>query len=479
MQLSAADGFSSAAALRPVYLLWLALLLLSAAAGAADPPASAPGPPVGEVTFVQGVATAQRPGAPPRFLQKGEPLFEGEVINTGGTGYTVIGFQDGTKFTLRPNTSFAVERFQQGGTTKESASFRLLKGGMRAVTGLIAKREPSAMQVNTATATIGIRGTSFDARLCEAECAAEQARGAQRKPAAAPPDPVVARIALLTGSAQAIATGGQARALAEGSALFNGDTVRTEKASHAVLAFRDQSKVTVIAESEFKLEDVRFTGPSSDSGNFTVRIVRGGVRALTGLLGKSNPKAVNFGIATAVIGLRGSGLDASLAPLCPPAGECAPAILLTTWQDETELRIGDRVLPVVEGQTGSFTPSSDTLTLVPKPPPFIDPIAPRPDGVPVNFNALFATVTLDAPGPGLHVGMRGEGETVLTGAGGSINLAGDEAGYLGAGQDLPVRVTPNWATIMNGNLPAPEAFDARSTRVLELLNPGDVICEIR
>lgn len=468
----------SPAAFRSVYLVWLALLFLSAAAGAADSPAPSPGQ-VGEVTFVQGVATAQRPGAPPRFLQKGEPLFEGEVISTGATGYAVIGFQDGTKFTLRPNTSFAIERFQQGGAAKESASFRLLKGGMRAITGLIAKREPGAMQVNTATATIGIRGTSFDARLCEAECAAEQSRGAARKPVAVTTDPVVARVVLVTGSVQAVGSGGQARALSEGSALFNGDTVRTEKASHAVLGFRDQSKVTVISDSEFKLEDVRFTGPRSEGGNFTVRIVRGGVRALTGLLGKSTPKAVNFGITTAVIGLRGSGLDAYIAPLCPPGGACAPTAFLSTWQDGTELRIGDRIQPVNEGETGVYTPSTDTLAQLPQTPPFIDPAAPRPDGINVNFDALFATVQLDSPGPGLHVGMRGDGETVLSGAGGSVNLAGDEGGYLAAGQDVPVRTTPNWATIMNGNLPAPEAFDARATRVLELLNPGDVICEIR
>jgi len=461
--------------------VWMALALallasffLAATALAAQPAAEA----IGEVTFVQGVATAQAPGATPRFLQKGEPLYEGEVISTGGQGYALIAFKDGTKFTLRPNTSFAVERYRQTAGS-ESAAFRLLKGGLRAITGALSKRSPNALEISTTNATIGIRGTSFDARLCEAECAEEQAR-APRKAPVVKTELIVARVALLTGSAQAIPAAGEARALSVGSALFNGDTIRTAKASHAVLAFRDQSKVTVIADSELKLEDVRFTGPKADGGNFAVRIVRGGVRALTGLLGRNNPKAVNYGITNAVIGLRGSGFDGYETEHCADGQACTPAAFLSTWLDGTELRAPDQPpLPVDQGQTGVYVPSSGLLSLLSATPEFIDPNAPRPDTVPVNFDTLFAAVQVDTPGAGLHLGMRGEGETILRGPGGSIDLAGNEAGWLPAGQDLPVRITPNWAGIMNSGLPAPESFDARTTRVLELLNPGDVICEIR
>ena len=37
---------------------------------------------------------------------------------------------------------------------------------MRAFSGLISKRNPEGMQVTSRTATMGIRGTSFDARQC-------------------------------------------------------------------------------------------------------------------------------------------------------------------------------------------------------------------------------------------------------------------------------------------------------------------------
>jgi hypothetical protein len=227
------------------------------------------------------------------------------------------------------------------------------------------------------------------------------------------------------------------------------------------------------------LDDVRFSGPRSEGGNFAVRILRGGVRALTGLLGKANPKAVNFGITQAVIGLRGSGFDAYFAPFCPPGQGCAPTAFLNTWEGGTDLRAADRAEAVDQGQTAIYTPSTDTLTRVSPTPEFIDPNAPRPDTINVNFDELFGELQTDFPGPGLHVGMRGEGETILRGPDGFIYLAGDEGGWLPEGQRIPQRTNPNWATIMNGNLPPPESFDSRSTRVLELLNPGDVICQIR
>ena len=455
--------------------LALAWLLFAGTALAAQTAAEA----IGEVSFVQGVATAQREGGTPRFLQKGELLFEGEVVSTGGQGYVLIAFKDGTKFTLRPNTSFAIERYRQTAGS-ESAVFRLLKGGLRAVTGALSKRDPKAMEINTTTATIGIRGTQFDARLCEgSECGDEQTRSGKKTPVAKP-DLIVARVAVLTGTAHAVNPGGQQRTLSEGAALFNGDSVRTDKASHAVLAFRDRSKVTVIADSEFKLEDVRFTGARGEGGgNFAVRIVRGGVRALTGLLARSNPKAVTFGVTTAVIGLRGTGFDSYVGQHCTAPTLCALSAFNNTWESVTEFRSGDRVLTVEENQTGVFSPSSNLLTLLDTTPEFPDPLAPRPDRVNVDFDLLFATTMQETPGPGLHVGMRGEGEIILRGPGGVIFLAGDEAGWLPAGQNVPLRITPNWAVIMNGAFPAPETFDERATRLLELLNPGDVICEIR
>jgi hypothetical protein len=290
---------------------------------------------------------------------------------------------------------------------------------------------------------------------------------------------VVARVAVMSGSATAIGPDGQTRNLNEGSALFSGDSVRTAKGSHAVLGFRDQTKVTVIADSEFKLEDVRFAGAQSEGGSMVTRIVRGGVRVLSGLLAKRNPKAVNFGISTAVIGLRGTGFDAFLAEHCLAPQDCAEAAIVNTWQEIVDLAARERSLEIGTGRTGIYMPTRDLLTLLDAiPQVIIQEPAPRPDGVDIDFDALFAALEIDRVGRGLFVGMR-EGDIILRGPDGLIFLSRDEAGFLQDGQGRPVRITPFPLFMLNDPVPTPESFDERSFRLLELLNPGDVICEIR
>jgi hypothetical protein len=262
---------------------------------------------VGEVLFAQGAITAQRGTESPRFLVQGDPLVRGETISTGARGFAQLALRDGTRLSLRPNTRFNVTGYsQQSGS--ENLAMELLRGGLRAISGLISKAGPDRMRVQTGTATIGVRGTEFDARLCQGDCAAEQratggvARGlAQER--------VVARVARLNGSASAVDAKGATRALAQDAALFEGETVRTASGSSAVLAFRDQSVLTVAPASELRLENVR-VGATPAEGTFVVRLLTGGLRLLTGQIARANPRAVRVQTSTATIGVRGRRLHA-------------------------------------------------------------------------------------------------------------------------------------------------------------------------
>jgi hypothetical protein len=451
-------------------LLWFAFVLACSPAFAAQP--------AGEVVYAHGLTSVQRLGEEPRFVAKGDVLSEGDIISTSNRGFAVIGLKDGTKMTLRPDTTFAIEKFSHG-AGEESAFLRLVKGGLRALTGLVGKRNPQGMRVSTATATIGIRGTSFDARLCEADCAKEIKTA--KKVAVSPAESIVARVALVSGSASVIAPSGQARAVSKGTPLFNGETVRTDKGAYVVLAFRDQSKVTVISESEFKLEDVRFSGQKAESGSFVVRVVRGGVRALTGFLGKRDPSTVRFNVLTATIGIRGTGADTRLALDCV-ASACAEAAFVYTWEGAVAIQAGQRSLVVGLDHAGVYNPAQDRLVLLDRVPQFfLDETAPRPDKVDVDFDNLFGTQSVDSSQPGLYVSMR-DGHVELIGPGGTIDLGPGEAGYLGDGMTNPVRLTLTPPFLLNDPYPLPENFDERTIRLLDVLNPGggpgSSICEL-
>jgi hypothetical protein len=451
-------------------LMWLAASMGCSPAFAAES--------AGEVVYAHGLTSIQRTGEPARFVTKGDAINEGDVISTGPKGFAVIGLKDGTKMTLRPDTSFAVEKFSHGGK-EEAGFFRLVKGGVRAITGLIGKRNPQGMRVSTTTATIGIRGTSFDARLCEADCAKDVRAARKDVPPSA--ERIVARVATHSGTGSLIATNGETRPISNGAPLFNGDTVRTDKGAYAVVAFRDRSKITVIADSEFKLENVRFGGAQSDEGNFVVRIVKGGVRALTGLLAKREPKTVQFNMLTATVGIRGTGLDGRLALDCV-AGSCSESAFAHIWEGAVALQVGDRSLDIPTGRAGVFNPAQDRLALLDAIPQFfLDETAPRPDGVEVDFDNLFALVGIEGFPAGLYVGMQ-DGHVNFAGSGGFIDLGPGEAGYVGEGQNVPIRLRQYPAFLLTDPYPRPDKFDEQTLRLLDVLNPGggpgNVICEM-
>jgi hypothetical protein len=75
--------------------------------------------------------------------------------------------------TLRPNTQMKIEdyRFRDDRPQDDNSFFRLIKGGLRTVTGLIGKRgNLDAYRIGTSTATIGIRGSSGDTLDCTQGC---------------------------------------------------------------------------------------------------------------------------------------------------------------------------------------------------------------------------------------------------------------------------------------------------------------------
>jgi hypothetical protein len=108
-----------------------------------------------------------------RILLKGDSIFVGETLLTGANSYLVVSFIDGAKATMRPDSELAIERYASG-EGDNGALLGLVKGGLRAVTGAIAQRDPDSYQVRTPVATLGVRGTEYYLRICEQDCAAEQ-----------------------------------------------------------------------------------------------------------------------------------------------------------------------------------------------------------------------------------------------------------------------------------------------------------------
>jgi hypothetical protein len=125
----------------------------------------------GKVVFAQGTPTAFNTEGTERGLSRASELFSGDRLVTDN-GRLQISMLDGAFISVQPNSEYQIENYNYSGTPDgtEIANYRLVKGGVRAVTGLIGRQNPEAYKVNTAVGTIGIRGTGHNTRLCAADC---------------------------------------------------------------------------------------------------------------------------------------------------------------------------------------------------------------------------------------------------------------------------------------------------------------------
>ena len=93
-------------------------------------------------------------------LEAGEPVFQGDIVETETGGSVKLRFVDETVFSISEDARLALDKMVFDPATSEGESlFSMLKGGFLFISGQIAKTDPSDMQVVTPVATIGIRGT--------------------------------------------------------------------------------------------------------------------------------------------------------------------------------------------------------------------------------------------------------------------------------------------------------------------------------
>ncbi|GIZ51428.1 FecR family protein [Noviherbaspirillum aridicola] len=157
-----------------------ALSLLASAFAAFGAAGSAhAGKQAGTVVNLNGPLLAKKGDGTVKVLSLKSAVEEGDVLVTEKATYARIRFIDDSEITLRPNTQLKVESFsfEEARPEKDSAAFNLVKGGLRAVTGALGKRNNERFGMNTPTATIGIRGTTFVAEYVAPEPAAAAAWG--------------------------------------------------------------------------------------------------------------------------------------------------------------------------------------------------------------------------------------------------------------------------------------------------------------
>lgn len=116
----------------------------------------------GRVKLVHGHVLLTAADGMQRVAATGMELRSGDLIATGSEAEMHAEMEDGAYLAVRPGAQIRLVAYQMTGTAADTSWIDLIKGGLRLVSGWIAKSNPGAFRLKTPVATIGIRGTDFE-----------------------------------------------------------------------------------------------------------------------------------------------------------------------------------------------------------------------------------------------------------------------------------------------------------------------------
>jgi hypothetical protein len=95
-------------------------------------------------------------------LKIGDPVYQQDVVETGKDSSVGITFVDNSVFSTGPESRLALDQFHfDSANFKGDMLARLQKGTLSVVSGDIARSSPGSMKIQTPTAILGVRGTTF------------------------------------------------------------------------------------------------------------------------------------------------------------------------------------------------------------------------------------------------------------------------------------------------------------------------------
>ena len=116
----------------------------------------------------------------------------------------------------------------------------------------------------------------------------------------------VGTVTHLSGVLVARQADGTTRLLGVKSAVAEGETLLTEQATYARVKFADDGEVVLRPSSQLKIESYRYQNAQPEKDSVLMSLLKGGLRSVTGLIGKRSRDNVKFSTSTSTIGIRGT-----------------------------------------------------------------------------------------------------------------------------------------------------------------------------
>lgn len=121
---------------------------------------------------------------------------------------------------------------------------------------------------------------------------------------------VAGQVVYLSGTLSVKNPHGASRLLARQSSFSSGEILSTAQGSFARLKFVDGTEIAMRPNTALNVRDVSFMEGNPAGDTFTVGLLKGGMRSVTGLIGKRNKEKIRYETPVATIGVRGTHFGA-------------------------------------------------------------------------------------------------------------------------------------------------------------------------
>jgi hypothetical protein len=116
----------------------------------------------------------------------------------------------------------------------------------------------------------------------------------------------VGTVTHLSGVLVATRADGGTRLLGVNSPVAEGETLATEQNTYARLKFEDDAEVVLRPSTQLKIDAYQYQNAQPERDSALLSLIKGGLRSVTGLIGKRSRDKVRYSTATATIGIRGT-----------------------------------------------------------------------------------------------------------------------------------------------------------------------------
>jgi hypothetical protein len=161
-----------------------------------------------------------------------------------------------------------------------------------------------------------------------------------------------ANVDFAVGNVTAVNAVGVQRPLTKGAEISNGDTIRTGDGGRAQVRFSDGAMVSLQPETDFRVDNYQYSGQTDGQEKGFFSLLKGGLRTITGLVGRSNRDNYKVTTSVATIGIRGTEYTGALNST---TGE----LVVNTGEGLVEVCNGAGCMVLAPGESGTVTgPSS-------------------------------------------------------------------------------------------------------------------------